>query len=63
MKYEEWLEKRDFGGIRLLQKYILKLLKEHKENKKDNYKKVWIIYSFIKWYEIFFLGKDEEVKA
>lgn len=40
------------------QKYILKLLEEHKNNKKDNYKKVWIIYSFIKWYEIFFLGKN-----
>ncbi len=39
------------------QKYILKLLEDHKNNKKDNYKKVWIIYSFIKWYEIFFLGK------
>ncbi len=37
------------------QKYILKLLEDHKNNKKDNYKKVWIIYSFIKWYEIFFL--------
>lgn len=40
--------------------YILKLLEEHKNNKKDNYKKVWIIYSFIKWYEIFFLGKFQE---
>ncbi|MCI8397387.1 MAG: asparagine synthase (glutamine-hydrolyzing) [Clostridia bacterium] len=39
-------------------KYILKLLEDHKNCKRDNYKKVWIIYSFIKWYEIFFLGKD-----
>ncbi len=53
--------KQDFVSEFFNQKYILKLLKEHKENKKDNYKKVWIIYSFIKWYEIFFLGKDEEV--
>lgn len=37
------------------QKYILKLLEEHKTKKKDNYKKVWILYSFIKWYEIFFV--------
>lgn len=37
------------------QKYILNLLEEHKNNKKDNYKKVWILYSFIKWYEIFFV--------
>ncbi len=42
------------------QKYILKLLEQHKIGKKDNYKKVWIIYSFIKWYEIFFL--DQEIQ-
>ena len=44
------------------QKYVLKLLEEHKKNKKDNYKKVWVIYSFIKWYEVFFLNKRIEVK-
>ena len=44
------------------QKYVLKLLEEHKKNKKDNYKKVWAIYSFIKWYEVFFLNKRIEVK-
>ncbi len=42
------------------QEYILKLLEEHKTGKKDNYKKVWIIYSFIIWYEIYFLGKEIE---
>ena len=36
-------------------RYIIKLLQEHKENKKDNYKKIWAIYCFIKWYEVFFL--------
>ncbi len=36
------------------QKYVLKLLQQHKNNKKDNYKKVWTIYCFIKWYEVFF---------
>lgn len=34
--------------------YIIHLLEQHKNNKKDNYKKVWAIYCFIKWYEIFF---------
>ena len=43
------------------QKYIMNLLEEHKNNKKDNYKKVWIIYSFIKWYEIFFEGKESDI--
>ncbi|MCI9016358.1 MAG: asparagine synthase (glutamine-hydrolyzing) [Clostridia bacterium] len=35
-------------------KYVFKLLEEHRMNKKDNYKKIWAIYCFIKWYEIFF---------
>lgn len=36
------------------QKEISKLFDEHLEGKKDNYRKVWTIYSFIKWYEVFF---------
>lgn len=36
------------------QKYIIKLLDEHKNNKKDNYRKVWTVYVFLKWYEEFF---------
>lgn len=42
------------------QEYIIKLLDEHKNHKRDTYKKVWTVYCFIKWYEIFFL--DREVK-
>ena len=30
--------------------------------KKDNYRKVWTIYCFIRWYEVFFGGEAEEVK-
>ena len=37
------------------QKYILKLLEEHKNKKKDNYRKIWNIYCFLKWYEVFFI--------
>lgn len=37
------------------QKYVLKLLEQHRKQKKDNYKKIWAIYCFIKWYEIYFL--------
>lgn len=36
------------------QKYVVKLLDEHKKGKKDNYKKLWAVYCFIKWYEVFF---------
>ena len=37
---------------------INKLLDNHKNNKKDNYRKIWTIYSFLVWYKIYF----EEVK-
>lgn len=35
-------------------KRIKKLLEEHKKGKKENYKKIWTIYIFIVWYQIFF---------
>ncbi len=35
-------------------KIINKLFDEHVNGKKDNYRKIWTIYSFIKWYEVFF---------
>jgi len=40
------------------QKKILKLLEDHKNNKKDNYKKVWTIYIFLVWYETFFIKEN-----
>ena len=42
------------------QNKILKLLEQHKNNKKDNYKKVWTIYTFLIWYDIYF---KEEYKT
>lgn len=36
-------------------KYINKLLENHKNNKKDNYRKIWALYSFLKWYQVFFI--------
>lgn len=51
---------QDFVSEFFNQNYILKLLEEHKNHKKDTYKKVWTIYCFIKWYEIFFLDKSYE---
>lgn len=51
--------KEDYVKEFFNQEYILNLLEEHKTGKKDNYKKVWILYSFIKWYEIFFLKSEE----
>ena len=36
------------------QNKILKLLENHKQGKKDCYKKVWTIYTFLVWYDVFF---------
>ena len=35
-------------------KLINKMLDEHKVGKKDNYRKIWTIYSFLTWYQIYF---------
>lgn len=37
-------------------KKIVKLLDEHKSGKKDNSRKIWTVYVFLLWYEIFFGG-------
>ena len=35
-------------------KYLLKMLEDHKNKKRDHYRKVWNVYCFLKWYHIFF---------
>ena len=35
-------------------KYILNLLENHKKGTEDNYRKIWAIYSFIKWHQVYF---------
>ena len=37
-------------------KKIIKLLDDHVKGKADNSRKVWTIYVFLLWYEIFFGG-------
>ncbi len=39
-------------------KKILKLLDDHKKGKIDNSRKIWTIYVFLLWYEIFFGGNQ-----
>ena len=63
----EWIKEEDFYeeikntfsleiANELFQKdNIMKLLEEHKNGVKDNYRRIWAIYSFIKWYEVFFI--------
>lgn len=44
------------------QEYALNLLDKACQKKDFTYKKVWAIYTFIKWYEVFFLtNKNKEV--
>lgn len=62
----EWMKEEDlYNQIKdtfnndVSQKYfnnklLIKMLDEHKNNKKDNYRKIWNIYCFLKWYEVFF---------
>ncbi len=38
--------------------YICDLLKKHKSNAIDESKKIWVIYMFLVWYEIYFNGKE-----
>lgn len=36
-------------------KMLNKILDDHKNNKNDNYKKIWTIYCFLVWYDEFFI--------
>lgn len=38
-------------------KIINKMFEEHVNGKKDYYRKIWTIYTFIKWYQVFFEGE------
>ena len=35
-------------------KYVVDLLDVHKSGRKDNYRKIWTIYCFLKWYDAYF---------
>lgn len=35
--------------------YLLKILEEHKNKEKDNYRRIWAVYSFLKWYHEYFI--------
>ena len=36
-------------------KYVIKLLDEHKKGKKDNSRKIWTVYTFLVWYNEYFI--------
>ncbi|MBR2833696.1 MAG: asparagine synthase (glutamine-hydrolyzing) [Bacilli bacterium] len=47
---DRFLKASDFFDV----KKILKLLDDHKDGKKDNSRKVWTIYIFLLWHDIYF---------
>lgn len=63
----EWMKEKDFYNMIkkefkakytaqfFNQDYILSLLEDHVNGKKDNYRKVWTIYCFLVWYKVFFI--------
>lgn len=65
----EWIKEDDFyqeikssfesdiAKELFLEDNIMKLLEDHRNGVRDNYRKVWAIYSFLKWYEVFFEEK------
>lgn len=42
------------GNVYFDKDHITRLLEEHRTETKDNYKKIWTIYAFLKWYDIYF---------
>lgn len=62
----EWIKEEDFyqeikntflmdiASELFQQDNIIKLLDDHKNGVRDNYRKIWAIYSFLKWYHVFF---------
>ncbi len=53
--------KQDFVKEFFNQDYALKLLNKCRKNEGVTYKKVWALYTFIKWYEVFFLDRYDFV--
>ena len=39
--------------------YLIKILDEHKNREKDNYRKIWAVYSFLKWYDEYFVKRQK----
>ena len=35
--------------------YLIRILDEHKNRVKDNYRRIWAVYSFLKWYNEYFI--------
>lgn len=41
------------------QSEIIQLLEEHKAGLRDNSRKIWVLYTFLIWYQVFFIEKEQ----
>lgn len=44
-------------------KALRKLMEEHKEGKADNSRKIWAVYVFLIWYEVYMEAEEVKVPA
>lgn len=62
IKEDDWYEqiKTAFTGETATKyfhtEYLLKLLENHRTGKEDNSKKIWTVYAFLVWHQVFFEG-------
>lgn len=63
---EDWYQniKKLFGGEAsshfFQREYLLGLLEEHREGKADNSRKIWTVYTFLVWYQVFFVKTEKK---
>ena len=41
------------------QEQLVNLLEEHRAGKVDNTRRIWIVYSFLTWYRVYFIGREK----
>ena len=58
----EWIREEDISKELFNNDYLIKILDEHKNREKDNYRKIWAVYSFLKWYDEYFVKRQKNSK-
>lgn len=64
MKEEDWYKQikslftNDIAAAYFHTEYLLELLNEHKDGKEDNSRKIWTVFAFLVWHQVFFETKD-----
>lgn len=53
--------KSDFADEFFDRTLIVKLLEDHRDGKADNSRKIWTIYVFLVWYDVYFNGNKPEL--